>query len=82
MYGILCGMLKTTLYLPEELKASLERLAVEEARSEAEIVREALQKAVDSRLSPRPRIPLVESGLGDPTVAERVDDLLSGFGQR
>ena len=75
-------MLKTTLYLPEELKADLELLAAEEQRSEAEIVREALQRAVASRAALRPRIPLVDKGLGDPTVAERVDDLLSGFGQR
>lgn len=75
-------MLKTTLYLPEELKTALERLAAEEERSEAEIVREALQIAVDSRPSLRPRIPLVKTGLGDPTIAERVDELLSGFGER
>jgi predicted DNA-binding protein len=35
-------MVKTTLYLPEDLKSSVERLAREEGRSEAELFREAV----------------------------------------
>lgn len=74
-------MVKTTLYLPESLKASLERIAGEEGRSEAELVREALSELVASRRAPRPRLPLIASGLGDPSLSERVDELLAeGFG--
>jgi Arc/MetJ-type ribon-helix-helix transcriptional regulator len=73
-------MVKTTVYLPEDLKAALERVAAEEQRSEAELIRESLRKAVGERQRPRPRIPLTGEGLGDPTAAERVDELLAGFG--
>lgn len=74
-------MVKTTLYLPDSLKASVERLAHEEGRSEAELVREALAELVASRRLARPRLPLFALGLGDPTIAERADEILAeGFG--
>jgi Arc/MetJ-type ribon-helix-helix transcriptional regulator len=75
-------MVKTTVYLPEDLKAALERVAAEEQRSEAELVRESLRKAVGERQRPKPRIPLTGEALGDPTAAERVDELLAGFGRK
>lgn len=75
-------MVKTTVYLPEELKRALARLAADQDRSEAQIIREALVAAVRDRPRPRPRIPLTGTGLGDPTVAERADELLRGFGSR
>lgn len=82
MYGRVYGMQKTTVYLPEDLKASLERVALEAERSVAEIIREALRKAVDESRKPRPRVPLTGEGLGDPTAALRVDELLrGGFGR-
>ncbi len=75
-------MRKTTIYLPDDIKHSLERLAVRERRSEADIIRDALRAALGSVRDTRPRIPLTERGLGDPTAAERVDELLEGFGRR
>ena len=80
LYGIMYGMRKTTVYLPDDVKAALERLAKSEQRSEADIIREALRSAVSDRDSPSPRIPLTSVGLGDSTIAERTDDLLEGFG--
>jgi len=81
MYGMMYGMKKTTLYLPDALKRDLERLSVAESRSEAEIVREAVRDAVARHARPEPRIPLTGAGLGDSTASERVDELLDGFGQ-
>lgn len=75
-------MVKTTVYLPEDLKAALERVAAAENRSEAEIIRDSLRRAVDERRPPRPRIPLTEKGLGDPSASERAEELLAGFGRR
>ena len=75
------GMVKTTVYFPEELKDSLERMAAEEGRSEAHIIREAVRSVVERRPRPRPRVPLTGQGLGDPTAALRVDELLRGFGR-
>lgn len=76
------GMKKTTIYLPDDLKAALERTAEIEDRSEADIVREALRSALADRRSPAPRVPLGDHELGDPRAAERVDELLEGFGAR
>lgn len=74
-------MVKTTLYLPEELKAALERLAGERRVSEAMLVREALAEKIEREVRPRPRAALLTEGLGDSTIAERVDELLEGFGR-
>jgi hypothetical protein len=78
MYGTLYGMVKTTVYLPEELKKALERIAQAEGRSEADLIREGIRLIID-RGTPEPRIPLFSSG--QPGLAERVDELLAGFGE-
>ena len=71
-------MVRTTVYLPEDLKAELERVAAEAGRSEAELIREGVRAVVDSRRV-EPTIPLFRSGI--PDLAERVDELLTGFGE-
>lgn len=71
-------MRKTTVYLPDELKAALERAAGEERRCEAELIHEAVSDALRRRTGPRPRHGLVDSG--DPALAGRVEELLEGFG--
>jgi Arc/MetJ-type ribon-helix-helix transcriptional regulator len=73
-------MIKKTVHLPEDLKASLQQLAREEGTSEAEIIRRALRFFLSQRARPRPRIPLTNRGLGDSTIAENVDHHLHGFG--
>jgi hypothetical protein len=72
-------MKKTTVYLPEELKSALGRIAREKRRSEAELIREAIRALVKDSEPPRPRLPLFSSG--DPTLAERIDEELVGFGE-
>ncbi len=76
------GMKRTTVYLPDELKAAVERAAAADRRSEAEIIREALRAAMAQRLPASPRIPLGPFTLGNPTAAEGVDNLLDGFGRQ
>lgn len=72
---------KTTLYLPETLKARLERVAGERGVSEAEIVRAALDAYTRTEVPPRPTLPLFDR-VGDPDLAERVDEVLAGgFGR-
>jgi plasmid stability protein len=73
------GMRRTTIYLPDDLKAALERTAAAQGTSEAEIVRSALAAATEEHAYPLPTLPLFESG--DPTLAERVEEeLATGFG--
>ena len=66
---------KTTIYLPVELKTAVEREAHRRGCSEAQVIRDAIASAVD-RPRPRPGIVAREP------VAERVDELLEGFGER
>ena len=74
------GMRRTTLYLPDDLKAAVERAAMAQGTSEAEVIRTALRAATAAYAHPAPRLPLFDSG--DPTLAERVDELLAtGFGE-
>ena len=73
------GMRKTTVYLPEDLKLRLEWTARRRGTSEADVIRIALEQFTDSD-RPRPRVPLFASG--DPTLAERDEELLAeGFGE-
>lgn len=73
-------MVKTTIYFPEELKRRVESAARERAVSEAEVIRAAVDAAVPPLERPRPTLPLFDSG--DPTLAERVDEILAeGFGR-
>jgi Ribbon-helix-helix protein, copG family len=72
-------MNKTTVYLPDDLKAALQRAAAESGRSEAEIIREGAWLAIAKQKPPAPRSGLFDSG--DPSLSERVDELLQGFGE-
>jgi plasmid stability protein len=69
------GVRRTTIYLPDELKAALERTAAARGTTEAAVVRAALEAATATPLYPSPRLPLFESG--DPTLAERVEEELA-----
>lgn len=70
------GMTKTTIYLPKELKRQVKEAAKRERRSEAEIIRNAVAAAMLKRTPPKPTLPLTHEGLGDPTIAERVEELI------
>jgi hypothetical protein len=74
------GVTKTTLYLPEPMKAALKHKAEVEGRTEADIVREALDVALAPYQAPEPTIPLFSS---KEPFAHRVEELLAdGFGER
>jgi hypothetical protein len=72
----LLAMHKTTVYLPDDLKADLERTAVESRCSEADIIREGIRLAIARREPPAPTIPIYVGD--DPHFAEH----LAGFGSR
>lgn len=76
--GTIRGMVKTTVYLPDDLHQAIKRVAVERGISEAEVIRDSLRAGVDAQ-RPRPRGGLFASG--DP-IAARADELLVGFGER
>ena len=71
-------MKQTTTYLPDDLKQRLEDVGRAEGRSEAEIIRDAIAAAVATLHPPRPGVPLPGVSLGDPSIAERAEELLQG----
>ncbi len=73
-------MLKTTLYLSDDLKAALRRAAQDAGRSEADLIREGIRLAVAKQTPPTPTLNVLVSD--DPHFAEHVDEHLTGFGLR
>jgi hypothetical protein len=73
-------MMKTTVYLPLELKKALTRLARERRSSEAELLREAVLALTREVEAPAPRLPLFRAK--GPSIAEDIDRGLAGFGTR
>jgi hypothetical protein len=55
-------MKKTTVYLPDDLKAAPERMAAREVRSEADLIRQAVRGLTQSLEAPRPKLPLFSGG--------------------
>jgi hypothetical protein len=74
MYGIR----KTTVYLPDDLKARLNLAARHADKSEADLVREGVEFVVERELAPPPDLPTADLG----GIASRVvEELASGFGE-
>jgi hypothetical protein len=71
-------MNKTTVYLPPDLKAAVERAARRRRVSEAEVIRDSIRSAVGGE-RPRPRGALFASGA---PIAREADRHLAGFGER
>ncbi|MCC7128305.1 MAG: antitoxin [Microbacteriaceae bacterium] len=72
-------MTKTTVYLPEELRSRMRRAAEQVGISEAQFIRDALQRSVDE-VRPRPRGGLISASTS--AVNWESNDHLAGFGDR
>jgi Ribbon-helix-helix protein, copG family len=72
-------MHKTTVYLPEALRRRLAQAARRRGQPEAALIRAAIERLLADEATPRPTLPLFRSG--DPTLAERVDEAMAGFGE-
>lgn len=75
-------MVKTSIYLPDEMKDRLAQASQVSGESEAHIIRSALEQWL-AQLLPRPRSELLGSiRFGDPDLPSKVDEILAeGFGQ-
>lgn len=76
--GTIQSVEKTTLYLPEDLKARVKRAAAERGVSEAEIIRESIRASVGG-VRPRARGALYSSAQ---PIARDAEEMLAGFGER
>ena len=77
MYGKLLPLVKTTVYLPAELKLRVERTARVQGSSEAQVIRAALDRYTLEHAPPRPRLPLFSSG----KPITDWDEAMRGFGE-
>jgi hypothetical protein len=75
-------MVKTTVFLPEDLKDRLEEAARVSGESEARIIRSAIEGWLESLL-PRPVPHWGTIEFDDPDLPFKVDEVLAeGFGQQ
>lgn len=74
--GTVYGMNRTIVYLPDSLQGEVEREALLRSCSEAEFIRQAIQKAV---ARPKPRPGIISGG---DLWASHVDEYMEGFGER
>ena len=72
-------MKRSTDYLTEAQKRALERAARLSGQSVAELIREAVDVVIGRYQAAQPTVPLFESE--QPDLAERVDEVLDGFGE-
>ena len=72
MYGM---SRKTTVYFPDEMKVALEREAARRGCSEAQVIRDAVARAITRS---RPAAGIIDGE----SLSGRVDELLGGFGDR
>jgi hypothetical protein len=76
-------MVKTTVYLPEDLKQRLARAAQVSGESEARIIRSALEGWLTGLLPRRHSSLLGTIEFGDPDLPYKVDEILAqGFGEQ
>ncbi|HEY6278938.1 MAG TPA: CopG family transcriptional regulator [Streptosporangiaceae bacterium] len=72
-------MARATVYLPDDLKQRLEAASRVSGQSEAQIIRSALERWLETPL-PRPTPHWGTIEFGDPDLAVKVDDILAeGF---
>jgi hypothetical protein len=69
-------MRRTTVYLPDDLKAALVRASEQSGQSQAELIREGVRLVAKQYA---PTVPILVSP--DPRFAENVDEHLAGFGR-
>jgi len=74
------GVKRTTIYLPDEMKAAIEREAARRGVTEAEVIRGAVEANLAMRPRRRIQTPAIPEGIGE-DIADRVDELLEGLGE-
>jgi hypothetical protein len=83
IYGIVYGVKRTTIYLRDDQKRSLEAIAGSTRLTEAQLIREGVDHVIGQnqprQRKPRPLFALEDPLLDDPT---RVDEALEGFGDK
>ena len=78
MYGTIYGMHRTTVYLPEEMKARLAAEAERRGLSEAEIIRRAVDRELTRRMT---GAGILTDPLPEGVSGRNIEEHLKGFGE-
>lgn len=74
-------MVRTTVYLSQETALALRQLAAVEGRSQAELIRQALENYTKGSVRPAPK-GIGKYRSGEPDVAQRAKEILSTAAKR
>lgn len=71
-------MIKTSVYLDEAQKARLDEVSMLSGRSQADLIRDGVERVIQDHLRVRPRM---KARVNAPEVVGRTDDLLADLGR-
>lgn len=71
-------MVKTSIYLDEQQKQDLDRVAQITGRSQTDLIREGISQVIQDHLAKRPKM---RARFHDPSIVGRTEDLLDGLGE-
>jgi predicted transcriptional regulator len=71
-------MVKTSVYLDEQQKQDLDRVAQITGRSQTDLIREGISQVIQDHLAKRPKM---RAQFHDPSIVGRTEDLLDGLGE-
>jgi predicted transcriptional regulator len=71
-------MVKTSVYLDEQQKQDLDRVAQITGRSQTDLIREGISQVIQDHLARRPKM---RARFHDPSIVGRTEDFLDGLGE-
>jgi predicted transcriptional regulator len=71
-------MVKTSVYLDDQQKQDLDRVAQLTGRSQADLIRDGISQVIHDHLAKRPKM---RARFHDPSIVGRAEDLLEGLGE-
>jgi predicted transcriptional regulator len=71
-------MVKTSVYLDDQQKQDLDRVAHITGRSQADLIRDGVSQVIHDHLAKRPKM---RARFHDPSMVGRAEDLLEGLGE-
>ena len=71
-------MVKTSVYIDDQQKQDLDRVAQITGRSQADLIRDGISQVIHDHLAKRPKM---RARFHDPSIVGRDEDLLEGIGE-
>jgi predicted transcriptional regulator len=69
--------MKTSVYINDQQKQDLDRVAQLTGRSQADLIRDGISQVIHDHLAKRPKM---RARFHDPSIVGRAEDLLEGLG--